>query len=285
VTTSTAFDSGTATFARDVLDASQRLPVLVDFWAPWCGPCRALTPVLERVVGDAGGKFLLAKVNIDAHPELAARYGVRSIPNVKAFVDGEVVDEFLGVVPEAAIRRFLEAVLPSPSEKLRRVAQAEIARGDLEGAVAKLREAVTLDADNSAARTDLAELLVARGEFADADAALAAVPQQRRDERAEKLAARIGVWKRGQSLPDAAALSARVAAHPEDLAARLAYADRLVADGDHRTGLEALLEVVRRDRGEWRERARRAMVEVFGLAADQPELVGEYRRKLSGALY
>jgi putative thioredoxin len=285
VTTSTAFDSGTATFARDVLDASQRLPVLVDFWAPWCGPCRALTPVLERVVGDAGGKFLLAKVNIDAHPELAARYGVRSIPNVKAFVDGEVVDEFLGVVPEAAIRRFLEAVLPSPSEKLRRVAQAEIARGDLEGAVAKLREAVTLDADNSAARTDLAELLVARGEFADADAALAAVPQHRRDERAEKLAARIGVWKRGQSLPDAAALSARVAAHPEDLAARLAYADRLVADGDHRTGLEALLEVVRRDRGEWRERARRAMVEVFRLAADQPELVGEYRRKLSGALY
>ena len=282
---SLSFDSATATFEHDVLEASRRVPVLVDFWAPWCGPCRALTPTLERVVAESGGKVLLAKVNIDEDLELATRYGVRGIPNVKAFVDGQVVNEFTGALPESGVRRFLEAVLPSPSEQLRHAARSELARGEFEAAEAKLREAVALDADNHGARTDLAELLVARQEFASADAALEAVPAHRRDERAEKLATRIDIWKRGQSLPDAATLKARVAAHPDDLDARLAYAERLVADGDYRAALEVLLDVVRRDRGERRERARKAMVEVFGLAADQPELVDEYRRKLSSALY
>ncbi|MGH8680125.1 MAG: tetratricopeptide repeat protein [Burkholderiales bacterium] len=281
----TSFDSATATFEQDVLEASRRVPVLVDFWAPWCGPCRALTPILEKVAAAAAGKFLLAKVDIDEHPELATRYGVRGIPNVKAFVDGQVVNEFTGALPESGVRRFLETVLPSPSEALRQGARSEVARGEFEAAEAKLHEAVALDADNHGARTDLAELLVARQEFAGAEAALAAVPAHRRDERAEKLAARVGVWKRGLGLPDAAALQARVAAHPDDLDARLAYAARLLADGDCHAGLEALLEVVRRDRGERRERARTAMVEAFRIAADQPDLVGEYRRKLASALY
>jgi putative thioredoxin len=285
VATPSSFDSATATFERDVLEASRRVPVLVDFWAPWCGPCRALTPILERVVAGSGGKFLLAKVNVDEDPELATRYGVRGIPNVKAFVDGQVVNEFTGALPESGVRRFLDAVLPSPSEALRRAAQTEITRGDFEAAEAKLREAVALDADNHGARTDLAGLLVARGDFAGADAVLEAVPAHRRDERAEQLAARIEVWKRGQSLPDAATLKARVAAHPDDLDAHLAYAERLVADGNYRAGLEVLLEVVRRDRGEPRERARKAMVQAFGLGSGQPELVDEYRRKLASALY
>jgi putative thioredoxin len=283
--TTSSFDSATATFAQDVLERSREVPVLVDFWAPWCGPCRALTPILERVVAESAGKVLLAKVNVDEHQELAARYGVRGIPNVKAFVDGQVVNEFTGALPESGVRRFLDAVLPSPSEKLRQAARSEVARGEFEAAEAQLREAVALDPENHHARTDLAELLVARQEFAGAEATLEAVPAHRRDDRAEKLATRIDVWKRGQSLPDVATLKARVDAHPDDLDARLAYAERLVADGDYRAGLEVLLEVVRRDRGERRERARQAMVQAFGLAADQPELVDAYRRQLSGALY
>lgn len=285
MTTTSSFDSGTATFAHDVLEASRRLPVLVDFWAPWCGPCRALTPILERVVAEAAGKVLLAKVNIDEHPELAARYGVRGIPNVKAFVDGKVANEFTGALPESAVRRFLDTVAPSPSETLRQAAQDAIARGEFESAEAKLHEAIALDGENHGARTELAELLVARQDFAGAEAALAGVPEHRRDERAANLAARLDLWKRGQRLPDAATLRARVEAHPDDLDARLAYAERLATDGDYRAAFEPLLEVIRRDRGERRERARRLMLEVFGLAADQPELVSEYRRKLASALY
>jgi putative thioredoxin len=282
---SPSFDSTTATFDQDVVEASRQTPVLVDFWAPWCGPCRALTPILERVAAESGGTIRLAKVNVDEQPELAARYGVRGIPNVKAFVDGRVANEFTGALPESAVRRFLETVIPSPSEALRHAARGEVARGAFEAAEARLREAIALDAANHAARTDLAELRLARQDFAGADAALAEVPVELRDDRAAALAARIRAWKLGQALPDAATLKARADARPDDLDARLAYAERLVADADYRAALEALVGIVRRDRGARRERARKLMVDVFGLATDQPELVGEYRRQLAGALY
>jgi putative thioredoxin len=132
---------------------------------------------------------------------------------------------------------------------------------------------------------DLAALLVGREDFPGADEVLEQVPVELRDARAAQLAAKLGFWKRGQGLPDVAALKARVDAHPDDLDARLAYAERLVADGQYRPALEALLATLRATTGEPRERARKAMLEVFGLAADQPELVGEYRRKLGSALY
>jgi putative thioredoxin len=280
-----SFDSSTATFEQDVLEASSRTPVLVDFWAPWCGPCRALTPTLEKLAAEFDGRFRLAKVNTDEHPEVAGRYGVRGIPNVKAFVDGQLVNEFTGALPESAVRRFLGTVLPSVSETLRRGAQADLARGDSGAAEAKLREALGADPGNHGARVDLAELLVARRDFAGADQELEAVPAERRDDRAANLAARIGFARKGQGLPDQAVLRAAIDARPDDTEARLAYAERLAADGDYRGALDQMLEVVRRDRGDRRERARKAAVEVFGLAADRPDLVAEYRRKLASTLY
>jgi putative thioredoxin len=280
-----SFDSTTATFEQDVLERSKTVPVLVDFWAPWCAPCRALKPILEKLVVEYKGKFALAKVNTDENPEIATRYGVRGIPNVKAFVDGELADEFTGALPESGVRQFLENLAPSPGENLRRSARDAVARGDFEAAEAMLREALALDAGDEAAHVDLAELLVARQDYGGADAALAAVPEHRRDERAATVAAKVALWKRGQSLPDLGTLKSAVDARPEDSDARLGYAERLAAEGQIQPAMDELIEVVRRARGEKREQARKTIVALFGLAADRPDLVSEYRRKLSGALY
>jgi putative thioredoxin len=283
--TAHSFDSTAADFAQEVLEVSKRTPVVVDFWAPWCEPCRALKPILEKLAAEFGGKFLLAKVNTDENPEIAERYGVRGIPNVKAFVDGKLASEFTGAQPESAVRRFLETVAPSPAETLRRGAQEDVAHGDFDVAETKLRQAIGLDAAADTARVDLAALLATRQDFAGAEAALAPIPEHRRDERAANLLTRIGLERKRTSLPDAATLKARIDAQPADLDARLAYAERLVADGVYRAALNELLEVVRRDRGDHRERARKAILEVFGLAAAEPELVSEYRRALASALY
>jgi putative thioredoxin len=283
--TALSFDTTSATFGQDVLERSKTVPVLVDFWAPWCAPCRALKPILEKLAVEYDGKFALAKLNTDENPEIASEYGVRGIPNVKAFVDGALADEFTGALPESGVRAFLEGLIPSESDKLRVAAAAALARGDAPAAESALRQALALDPANDVAHVDLAQLLVARDDYAGADAELGAVPEEQRDERAAALAAKLALWKRGQSLPDLAALKAAVDARPDDLEARLGYADRLAADGRLRPALDELIEVVRRDRGERRERARRTVLELFGLTTDQPDLVSEYRRKLAGVLY
>jgi putative thioredoxin len=280
-----SFDTTAARFEQDVLERSKTVPVLVDFWAPWCAPCRVLKPILEKLAVEFEGRFALAKVNTDENPEIATRYGVRGIPNVKAFVDGQLVDEFTGALPESGVRGFLEGLIPSESEKLRRAAAAALAKGDAPNAEAALREAIALDPANLDARIDFAALLLARDDYAGAEAQLAEVPDDLRDDRATAIAAKVALWKRGQSLPDLATLKAQVDARPEDLEARLGYADRLAAEGRFRAALDELIEVVRRDRGEPRERARKSVLALFGLAADQPDLVGEYRRKLAGVLY
>jgi len=278
------YETTTETFERDVVEASRRVPVLVDFWAPWCGPCRALTPILEKLAGEYQGRIALAKINTDENPEIAARFGVRGIPNVKAFVDGRLVDEFVGAIPESGVRQFIARILPGPSDRLRVEARDAVARGDFDAAEAKLRAALELEPRSTDIGIDLAELLVARQAFAAAEPFLEAVPEELRDERTQQLAARIAFWKKSQDLPDLAALRARVTADPTALEARRDLADRLVIEQDYRGALDELLEVVRRGEGGQREAAREAMVKVFTLATDQPDMVADYRRQLARAL-
>ena len=279
------FDTGTEAFERDVLKASETTPVLVDFWAPWCAPCRVLKPMLEKLAGEYQGRFLLAKVNSDEHPQLSARFGVRGIPNVKAFVDGKLADEFTGALPESEVRAFIDRLIPTPGEKLRRTARALLVQGDFDDAERRLRSALELEPANRAVRLDLVELLLARNGQAEADELLAPIPERERDERAERLYSVLALWKKSRQLPPLAELEARLAAAPGDLQSRLALGERLVADARYDSALEALLQVVRADKGALRTGARKLMVEVFNLAADQPELVSRYRKLLAGALY
>ena len=280
-----SFETGTEAFERDVLQASEKVPVLVDFWAPWCAPCRVLKPVLEKLAAEYQGRFLLAKVNSDEHPQLSAQFGVRGIPNVKAFVDGKLVDEFTGALPESAVRAFIDRLIPTPGEKLRRTARALVNQGDFDEAERHLRSALELEPDNRAVRLDLVELLLAKNSHAEAEQLFAPIPERERDERADRLYAVIALWKKSQKLPSIGELEARLAANPADLQARLALGERLFADRRFEPALAALLEVVRKDHGALRPSARKLMVDVFTLAEGQEELVSKYRKLLASALY
>ncbi|MEW6164404.1 MAG: tetratricopeptide repeat protein [Pseudomonadota bacterium] len=288
--TAHACDVSVADFDAKVLAASRDVPVLVDFWAPWCQPCRILKPILEKLAAEFGGRFILAKVNSDENQELSARYGVRGIPAVKAFVGGQLVDEFTGALPEGQIREFLERLIPSPAEPLRLEALALATAGETAAARQKLVEAINLDPRNDVAYLDFIEL----GLDAGTDAALAearelldTVAERARDrDRVDALRARLQLASTsGDANP--AALRDRLAAHPDDLDARLQLANALALSRDYRGALENLLDIVRRDRT-WNEEAgRKGMLNLFTLLSAQPgqdDLVREFRIALSRTL-
>jgi putative thioredoxin len=266
-------DVTAATFERDVLEASAASPVLVDFWAPWCAPCRVLGPILEKLAREYAGRFRLAKVNLDENPELAAAFGVRSIPDVIAFRDRRPVAHFLGAQPEAAVRAFIERLLPSSSELER-----------LKGDEASLRRAIELDPRNDLARLDLAERLIGEKRTDEAEKLLDEVlDNSELDARRGALRAAAGFARAGGE--SERALAERLAAHPDDLEARFALAQRHAGARRYREAMDQLLAIVRADKN-WRDgEARRQLVALFTLAADQADLVSKYRRELATALY
>ncbi len=282
---SVAREVTSASFEQEVVEASFKLPVVVDFWASWCAPCRALKPVLEKLANEYAGKFILAKVDTDSNQELAARFGVRGIPDVKAFVGGVVVDEFNGALPETAVREFLARIVPTPAEKLRLEGMSALREGDFETAESRLQDAVRLDPAHREARLDLVGALIARQAYSEAAIVLKDLPERERDERADRYSTQIALWSKGQTLPESSELTAALERAPQDLELRLKLGERLAVERDFEAALAHLIEVVRGDRGVLREQARKTIVEVFGMAGDQDELVSRYRRMLASALY
>ncbi|MBI1284347.1 MAG: tetratricopeptide repeat protein [Thiobacillus sp.] len=275
-----ALDVGLADFDQHVLEESKQRPVVVDFWAPWCGPCKSLKPILEKLAAEYGGKFLLAKINSDDNQDLAARYGVRGIPSVKAFIDGEPVDEFSGALPEGEVRAFLDRLIPSAADEMRRQAAAARMAGDITGALQLLAEASKLDPGHLGVRLDAADIMLDLNEAEEARRLIASVPDDV-DPRVPQMKARLQFMDAAGE--DEVALSARVAANENDLEARLKLANLHVAAGQYEAGMDQLLEIIQRDRSFREDIGRTTLLSVFNLLGGS-ELVSRYRRKLASAL-
>ncbi|MBY0279730.1 co-chaperone YbbN [Candidatus Binatia bacterium] len=271
-------------FQREVIEKSRTVPVVVDLWAPWCGPCKQLGPLLERLAAEGGGKWILAKVNVDESPQVARALGVQSIPLVLAFKDADIISEFVGAQPENVVRQFIERLVPDEARRLVGEALQLAQRGDAAGAEAKLREVLTLFPENAPAAVALAKILAASGRDDDAMKVLddsTATGSAAAEIEQAKAALRL----RGGVNGDETALRARIAADPKDHQARIDLGRLLSASGQFEEALALLLESVRLDRGFDEGAARKAMLDVFALLGRENPLVDKYQRELSRLLF
>lgn len=273
-------------FEAEVVEKSRTTPVLVDFWAPWCGPCRSLSPVLEKLAEEYAGDFLLAKINTDESPDLALAFQIRSIPQVVLFQEGQAVDQFAGALPEAEIRRFLKPWFPTEVDKLFAQAQGKLEAGQKEEAQGLLEQVVALEPRHSAAHLALARLLIGSRQVEEARTHLEAIPFLA-DEReaADRLEQAIGFQEDCEAAGGQAFLRQALQEDPKDLAARMALGGCLAAAGRYREALEEFLAVVARDKHYREDSARKAMLALFSLVGERSELAEEFRGRLARTLY
>ncbi|HZQ38515.1 MAG TPA: thioredoxin [Dehalococcoidia bacterium] len=277
------FDVDERSFQSAVIERSRTLPVVVDFWAEWCGPCRMLGPVLERLAEEHAGAFELAKLNTDENPRISQAFRIQGIPAVKAFRDGRVVDEFVGALPEPRVRDWLQRFLPNEADTLAGRGDELAAAGHQNAAEDAYREALGHTPGHAVATIGLARILAGRGEAGEAEALrlLAALPA---DPRANQLRAEIGLRKAGGGA-DLAELERRVQENPRDPAAQYELGAALAAQGQYEPALEHLLESVRRDRTWNEDAARKAMIDLFNVLGEESSLTQSYRKQLSYVLF
>jgi putative thioredoxin len=280
------FDVTQADYQQAVVENSRRVPVLVDFWADWCGPCKMQLPVLLKLAEEYQGKFLLAKIDTDRERALANLHNIRSIPTMKLFRDGEVVEEILGAQTESTLRMLLDKHVPRASDNLRERALALAAAGDTDAALDILRAAATDDPDNPRAQMDYLRTALEAGRMDEAGRALENMPRDIRESaEIRRLAALLGFAQRIAGAPDRAALEGRIAQNADDVEARDLLAARLALGGDAEGALDQYLEILRRDRRYGDDAGRKGLLAMFELLGNQGPLVSRYRAQMFTALH
>ena len=279
------FDATAATFEDTVIRKSLETPVLVDFWATWCGPCKTLGPLLDKLAGDYNGAFVLAKVDVDQEQELAAAFQIRSVPTVMLVKDGQLVDGFPGVLPEGQLREFLKHHGIEPAALAEEAAAVETAPPlDPHAEVMRLRKAIEAEPDKSELALDLALALLQTGAAGEAEHLLDGLPANlATDDRTVKARARLGFAALLQDAPPAAVLETAIAADPADLRARHLLGVRRLVSGDAEGGLQQFIEMLQRDRGYGDGLAKKSLIDAFRVVEDE-DLVGRYRRKMASLL-
>jgi putative thioredoxin len=291
-TASAVKDVTAASFGQDVIAASARQPVLVDFWAPWCGPCKQLAPALEKAVADSGGKVKLVKMNIDDHPQIAGQLGIQSIPAVIAFEKGQPIDGFMGALPESQVRGFIERLvgpLTAGADETIAQAQAAAAAGDAAGAAALYSRVLTEDEGNIKAIAGLAKLHVDSGDLEQAKAVLSLAPPpapgKDLDPAISAVNAAIDIAEQAAALGDLGPLEKAVADNPADNQARFDLALALNARGDRDAAADRLLEIIKRERGWNEDAARKQLVQFFEAWGLMDDASVTARRKLSALIF